>query len=252
MHIRELKKYEPTITSYIMLALLWQVSSFYMPYYLVPSLERIGIELLNALVRDNMHLISTLIRVLLGLLLAFVVGFSLGMLMGFFRSLEGRALPIIHLINGIPALSWVLIVIIWLGETEARILTILMMVNIPLFTYNTLDGIKAIPKEPYEMIISFRPTKLQLFRKLILPSIIPSILTAWKAAIGLSVRVILVAELVGATSGVGYVMFVNQSVFNMGGIIAWTLVMVGIGLMLELVIGRSEKKFLGWRMQPTG
>ncbi|MCS7143368.1 MAG: ABC transporter permease subunit [Aigarchaeota archaeon] len=249
---KNLRKIEATVTTFIILALLWQLSSNFMPYYLVPPLDRIFNEIMIALTRQYPHLISTLYRVLIGLVVAFSVGFILGILMGIFRRVESRVIPLVHFINGIPALSWILIIIIWLAETEARIITILMMINLPIFVYNTLDGVKGIPREPYTMVYSFRPTRRQLFMKLILPSVIPNVLTAWKAAIGLSVRVVLIAELVGATTGIGYMMFVNQSTFNMGGIIAWTLVLVGIALMLEYVIGRAESRFLGWRLAPTG
>ena len=243
-----LKTYEPAITSLAILAIVWHVASQFMPDYLVPPVPRIAEEFLNAFYSYFDDFLATIFRIAAGLGVAFAVGTALGILMGIFRSVERRLIPIIDFIMGIPALSWVLIVIIWLAETEARILTILLLVNFPIFAHNTLDGIKGIPKEPRDMVWSFRPTKMQLFRKLIIPAVIPHVITAWKVAIGLTVRVVIVAELVGATSGIGFRMLTEQANFNMAGVLGWTMILVIVGLLLQLAISKLESKFLRWRM----
>jgi len=247
--LHTLRDNEPVITSLLILALLWQLGSQFMPPYLMPSIPRISSDIIKAFDIYSYHILATLFRMAGGLLLGFAVGVGLGILMGFFRSIERRLIPIINFIMGIPALSWVLIIIIWLAETEARIIAILLVVNFPIFAHNTLDGIKSIPKEPMDMLKSFRPTKMQLFRKLILPSTIPNILTAWKVTIGLTVRIVTVAELVGATSGIGYRMFVEQGNINMAGVLAWTLILVVIGLLLQQTVSRIEGRALRWRAQ---
>lgn len=218
-----------------------------MPPYLMPPIPRISIALAEALTAYSGHLLATFFRIAAGLLLAFAVGTGLGIFMGIFRAAERRLLPVINFIMGIPALSWVLIIIIWIAETEARILSILLIVNFPIFAHNTLDGIKSIPREPMDMLRSFRPTRTQLFRKLIFPSTIPNILTAWKVSIGLTVRIVIIAELVGATSGIGYRMAVEQGNINMAGVLGWTLILVAIGLLLQLMVSRIEGRALRWR-----
>lgn len=247
--IERLKKYEPYFTSLLALAIVWQTGSNFMPPYLMPSLIMIGDELLAAFSTYSNHILATLYRIAVGMFLGFLIGVGLGILMGLFRSVERRLIPIIDFLMSIPAVSWVLIIVIWLAGSEPRIITILMIINFPIFAHNTLDGIKSIPKEPMDMLMSFRPTKRQIFTKLILPATIPNILTAWKVVIGLTVRVVGIAELVGATTGIGYMMFVEQGNINMAGVLAWTLVLVVIGLLLQLIVGTTENKVLRWRMR---
>ena len=65
--------------------------------------------------------------------------------------------------------------------------------------------------------MSFRPSGWTLFRVLIVPTIVPGILTAWKVNLGNAARVVVVAELVGATGGVGYELLRQQQLFDMAG-----------------------------------
>ena len=76
------------------------------------------------------------------------------------------------------------------------------------------------------MVLSFRPTRRKMFRAMILPAILPDIMTAWKVNLGNASRVVVVAELVGATGGVGYELLMQQQQFDMAGALAWTLQLV--------------------------
>jgi ABC-type nitrate/sulfonate/bicarbonate transport system permease component len=75
-------------------------------------------------------------------------------------------------------------------------------------------------------------------------------LTAWKVAIGFAVRVVIVAELVGASTGVGFRMLQQQSLLNMSGVLAWTIVLVVTGLAMQFLISAMEARLLRWRPSP--
>src|SRR5262245_9878549 len=84
----------------------------------------------------------------------------------------------------IPALSWVIIAIIWFHGIEFRILFIMVITTLPAFTFQILDAYRSMSKDLFEMTMSFRPSAWTLFRVLIVPTIVPGILTAWKVNIG--------------------------------------------------------------------
>jgi ABC-type nitrate/sulfonate/bicarbonate transport system permease component len=71
---------------------------------------------------------------------------------------------------------------------------------------------------------------------MVLPAILPDILTAWKVNLGNASRVVVVAELVGATGGVGYELLQQQQVFDMAGALAWTLQLVFFVLVVQAII----------------
>ena len=95
-------------------------------------------------------------------------------------------------------------------------------------------------RDLFEMVLVFRPTKMRMFRVMILPAILPDILTAWKVNLGNASRVVVVAELVGATGGVGYALLQQQQIFDMAGALAWTLQLVFFVLITQWVINQIE------------
>jgi len=189
----------------------------------------------------------TLDRIVRGLVFGFIIGTASGAVMGTMKKTEPYVIPIVNFIMGVPALSWTLIVILWFRGTETRILVLMIAISFPVFAHSVLDAIKGVSKEWMEMTLVFRPTQWQVFRMLILPSIIPHVLTAWKVTVGFAVRVVIVAELVGASTGVGYRMVQQQSLLNMSGVLAWTLVLVVSGLGMQFLISMVESRLLRWR-----
>ena len=244
---------EPIISFAVILA-AWQIASFFLPPYLIPGVGVIFaafIEIVASLTLLG-DVFTTMGRIFLGLILAFVSGTLLGVFMGFTETVEKYTLPVLHFIMGIPALSWVVFAIIWFGHVETRIAFILLAGSLPNFALIIHDGIKSISKEYLDMLRALRPTRKQLFSKLILPGMIPAVLTAWKVNLGLAARVVIVAELVGATRGVGNKLLLAQELFEMPKAIAWTLVLVTFLLITQLTILALENKLLRWRPAKQG
>ena len=103
-------------------------------------------------------------------------------------------------------------------------------------------------KDLFEMTLAFRPSRYDLFRTLIWPTVLPGILTAWKVNLGNASRVVVVAELVGATGGVGYQLLQQQQIFDMAGAIAWTIVLVVFVLAVQGIISAIEAHALRYRV----
>lgn len=227
----------------------WEISSHFVPPYLIPNLETLldkFIELITAW-KHLQHVFITVGRVIIALSVSFFIGATLSILMGFFRKMEDYVLPVLHFIMGVPALSWVVMAIIWFPTTEIRILFILVACCSPNYALEMYDGIKGIQKDYREMLQSFRASRLQFFTKLILPSIVPAILTAWKINVGYGTRVAMVAELVGATAGVGFQLLSSQEMFDMPGAIAWTLMLVMFLLISQKFLSKAESRLLRYR-----
>src|SRR3970282_1444923 len=102
-------------------------------------------------------------------------------------------------------------------------------------------------KDVFEMTLSFRPSRRDLIRTLILPTVVPGMLTAWKVNLGNAARVVVVAELVGATGGVGYQLLLQQQLFDMAGAIAWTLQLVLFVLIVQQALNAIEIYVLRYR-----
>ncbi|HTH98926.1 MAG TPA: ABC transporter permease subunit [Stellaceae bacterium] len=213
---------------YVVMGVLWQVASLFLPHFLFPSLVDVFwrcLDILSSWAQFS-EVLSTVYRILAGLLGAFLVGSALALMIVRSKTLDGFFSPVLTFFQGIPALSWVVFAIIWLHGTEFRIFFIMVLTTLPAFTFQVVGALRGMSRDLAEMVMSFRPSRLQLFRVMILPAILPDILTAWKVNLGNASRVVVVAELVGATGGVGYELLQQQQIFDMAGALAWTLQLV--------------------------
>ena len=136
---------------------------------------------------------------------------------------------------------------LWFKWVEFRIAFVLVVVCAPVFIIDFLDGMKGVQQEWRDMLRSFRPSRMQFLTKLLLPAIVPVILTSWKINLSLAIRVVTIAELVGAISGVGYGLVLAQELFSVADVFAWTLVLVVILFLAEAVLSLVEERMLRWR-----
>ena len=234
---------------FIILALAWQLLSLFMPAFIFPSLKDIfsrtfGILLSWAQFSD---VLSTVARIMAGLTGAFVFGAILATLMVRSQAVDRGLSPILVFFQGIPALSWVVFAIIWFQGTEFRIFFIMVVTTLPAFTFQVLDALRGMSKDLIEMVQSFRPNRRKMFGAMILPAILPEILTAWKVNIGNASRVVVVAELVGATNGIGYELMQQQQLFDMAGAMAWTMQIVFFVLLVQRIIALIEHNAFRYR-----
>lgn len=227
---------------FVALAVLWQIASLYFPKYLFPPLLDVFWRTLDIFVDwpQFAQVLATVGRILGGLAGAFVIGTALAILMVRSRAADRFFAPILSFFQGVPALSWVVFAIIWFHGIEFRIFFIMVVTSLPAFTFQVLDALRGMSKDLFEMVLSFRPTRRKMFRAMILPAILPDVMTAWKVNLGNASRVVVVAELVGATGGVGYELLMQQQQFDMAGALAWTLQLVLFVLVSQQIIALIE------------
>src|SRR5882757_7238450 len=235
--------------STLVMAGLWQIGSLFFPPFLFPPVPDIVARTLAILFSWNLlaEVLVTAARIFAGLVGAFVLGAIVALAIGRSPRIESYITPVLVFLQGIPALSWVVIAIIWFHGIEFRIFFIMVLTTLPAFTFQILDAFRSMSKELFEMTMSFRPRRWTPFKVLIVPTIVPGILTAWKVNLGNAARVVVVAELVGATGGVGYELLRQQQLFDMAGAIAWTLQLVLFVLVVQQTIIAIENWALRYR-----
>ncbi len=242
--VREVTERRYYIFSLIAVVTAWEIASWFLPPYILPG----WVLVFESLLRLNiMHAWITIGRVLVALVIAFICGLGLATLMYLSSRFEKYMTPIINLIMAVPAICWVLFAILWFRGQEFRIFFVLFMVCLPGYVIDILDAIKNIPFHLREMVLSFRPSKFQYIKKLIMPAILPNILTTWKINLGLAIRVVTVAELVGTLTGIGYALNFALGQQSIREITAWTIVLVISLLSLQAVVYIIEKRLLRWR-----
>lgn len=228
-------------------ALAWQFVAWLTPNYLVPGWPTISASLIRLISQHPGWILSTAARVLLALLLSFLLGAGTASLLFFWETPSRYLLPLVRILMAVPVICWILFAVLWFRGTEFRIAFVLFIVSAPIFFMDLWDGMGNLPRDWLEMTRSLRPTSGQLFRSLVLPASLPGILTSWKINLSLAIRVVTIAELVGATSGIGYGLTVAQSNFSIADIFAWTLILILMLLASHGIVSLLERKMLRWR-----
>lgn len=233
-----------SIGSILGFAILWQIVSCFVPPFVIPGWERI----LKAFFELRFDYVAvTLARLLVSLAASFVLGVAVAAVMNQHKYIEQMVIPYVRMLMSVPAICWVVFSILWFKGVEPRIFFVMVVVCAPVFIVDTLDGMKAVSRDLEQMVESFQPTWLEKFTKLTVPSILPVVLTSWKINLSQAIRVILTAELVGATSGIGYGLVIAQETFSVAVVFAWTLTLIVALYALQGVVDVLEAKYLTWR-----
>jgi NitT/TauT family transport system permease protein len=246
---QRIREHQPIIVDLIGVAVLWQISTYFFSPAIVPPLGDIGDAIWKIFSQwsNLLSLLVTSIRVLVSLLIAFVLGTMLGVAMGLFKGVRTYARPLLHMIQGVPALSWVVFAVIWFAQVEVRIAFILLIGTLPAFALYVDSAVQSVNLDLIHLGQAFRASRLQSFTKIILPAIVPEIMSAWTVNLGNGVRVAVIAELIGSTVGVGFQLLQAQSVFDMAGAVAWTLSLVAVLFVYQGIISFVESQLLSWR-----
>lgn len=231
------------------LGVAMEVASRFVPDYVMPSPLVIGKALQHLLTVDLMHVGITLARLAVAIVFSMAVGVAIGLLMGTAKWLGPYLKSLVVIDTGIPALSWMLVAVFWFKDPESRIFFILTVILLPFYALNVYEGLRAIPRDWVDMMESFRPSRWQMMRYLIVPHIVPYIFLTTKSVIGYAIRMVIFAELVASAVGIGSRMSFAQSTFHIDQVLAWTFLLVILNLLLQLAANLAEKHLLKWRAE---
>ncbi|MGY3603302.1 MULTISPECIES: ABC transporter permease [unclassified Bradyrhizobium] len=240
-----------TVVVVVLLLAAMEVTSRFVPDYIMPSPVAIWNAARELFFTEPYHVAATLVRLAISVTIAMTVGVLIGLAMGMFTHLRAYLKAVVVIDTGIPALSWMLIAVFWFKNPEARIFFILLVILLPFYALNVYEGVRALPKELVDMIESFRPSRWQVLRYLILPHIVAYVFLTTKSVIGYAIRMVIFAELVASAIGIGARMNLAQSTFRIDQVLAWTFFLVILNVALQAFVNGLEKLFLKWRAEAT-
>ena len=143
---------------------------------------------------------------------------------------------------------WALIAVMLFGINECRFLLRRGRHDVSHAGHQYLGGVKSLDKELMDMSHVFHFTKWMKITQVILPQLVPNIFAATRYGLGLAWKVVVVVEMFGTSNGVGYQVMKSYQVFNMEGVIAWTLTFVVAMIVIEYgIINLAERRLTAWR-----
>ena len=194
------------------------------------------------------HMLQSLRRVFVGAAVAMIFSIAVGIYMGTVVMGERFFQPLVVLGLTIPGLMWALIAVMLFGINEIASYFAVAVTTFPMLVINIWAGVKALDKELIDMSHVFRFTPWMKISQVIIPQLVPNIFAATRYGLGLAWKVVVVVEMFGTSNGVGYQVMKSYQIFNMEGVIAWTLTFVAAMIIIEYgIINLAERRLTAWR-----
>lgn len=185
-------------------------------------------------------------RAIIGLLIGGGLGLFLGLLNGSSKVASTLLDTTLQMIRNIPALALIPLVILWFGIDEtAKLFLVAIGVFFPIYI-NTYHGIRSVDPQLIEMGKSYGLTRWQLYKNIILPGALPSILVGLRFALGLVWVLLIVAETISAQAGIGYMTMNAREFLQTDVVLVGILLYALLGKLADVLAVSLEKYLLRW------
>ena len=234
----------------ILLILVWQIASKtgLLESRVLPAPTAVLSAFWTLLISGELwqHVKVSAGRALLGLLVGGGLGLVLGLLNGSSKIASTLLDTTLQMIRNIPALALIPLVILWFGIDEsAKLFLVAIGVFFPIYI-NTYHGIRAVDPQLIEMGKSYGLNRWQLYKEIILPSAMPSILVGLRFALGLVWVLLIVAETISAQAGIGYMTMNAREFLQTDIVLVGILLYALLGKLADVLAVTLEKYLLRW------
>ena len=195
----------------------------------------------------GVNILSSLQVSLTGFALAVLIGVPLGLLMGWYRGFDSFVRPIFEIVRPIPPVSWIPLTIVWMGiGLQAKAFIVFFSAFVPC-VINSYTGIR----QTNPVLINFATTcgayNFTIFLKIGIPSSLTMVFAGVRVALGNAWATLVAAEMLAASSGLGYMILMGRQ-FARPDLILLGIVVIGIiGIVLTTLLNKIEDKVLGWK-----
>ena len=250
---RATERAAPWVTTALLLGLWWLiVAVFRIESFVLPS----PIEAVAALYQYRyplaIHGLSTLATTLAGFAIAVVFGLALGVVVGSFRLAYAGLYPVLIAFNSVPKAALVPILVIWFGVgTVPAVITAFMLAFFPVVV-NVATGFATIEPELVDVLRALGATRWDTVVKVGFPRSLPYFFASLKIAVTLAFVGTVIAEIVAGNNGIGNVMLIASSNFNVPLVFAALLVVGIMGVGMYAICAVLETRFTSWSTRGGG
>ena len=188
------------------------------------------------------HLIASVRRVAQGLGFAAVLGIPLGILHGFVPRFERSTSILFQFVRMISPLAWMPIAVMLLGVGDAPVLFLITVAAVWPLLLGASAGVHAVDKESLLLARSLCATQWETITRIIIPSIIPHLLTGLRLAMGIAWIVLVPAEMLGVRAGLGYFILDTRDRLAYSELLAVLLIIGTIGYLFDLLLRQANRQ----------
>jgi NitT/TauT family transport system permease protein len=239
----------PTV-SLLVFVMLWHGLAVFLESRVLPSPLAVAMVLWQNLADGQLpyHLGITLVRLSVSFMVAMLLGCTIGIVLGRNAQLNAFFDNWLVIFLNIPALVTMILCYVWLGLTESAAILAVVINKVPNVAVTLREGARALDKDLLEMAISYRFGRRKTLLHVVWPQLFPYLMAATRSGLALTWKIILVVEMLGRSNGMGYQLHLFFQLFDVAGILAYTIAFVGVIQLLEgLVLKPLDHNAQRWR-----
>lgn len=226
----------------ILILITWELISKLkiVPSILLPSIGDVIKSFISQIKSGQLinDLATSLIRVFKGYFIAVILGITMGIIMGISEKTNKFFTIVFNGIRQIPPLAWIPLFILWFGIGETSKVIMIAIGAFFSILLNTINGIKNTPKQYLEVAKLYKIKKIDLFKKVYLPSAVPSIFVGLRLGAGSSWMSVVAAEMIASSSGIGYRINDARSLMQPDVVIVGIIVIGTVGILMDTLLRR--------------
>jgi len=241
-----LKRLSRSLYAGLIIVLFWTLLHLTLRSAIIPSpwlTVRTAVEILPVLAR---HLAASLGRVLASLTISLALGGAIGLWIGLSSRADQWVSPVVYLLYPLPKIAFLPILMILFGLGNAPKIILIVIIIIFQIVLAARDGVREIPRELFISVQSLDLNRAGLYRHLVLPAVLPKVITATRISIGVSISVLFFGESFATQFGIGYFIMNSWMMVNYVEMFSGILVLGLAGLALFKLVDLIEGRLCRW------
>ena len=231
----------------------WMPGWLDIPVFIIPPASDVWAEFLWMIDRSALlyHTSITFFLVVVGFVIGCLLGAAVGYLLGISRNAEIVLSPYILALQIAPKVAFAPLFVLWFGYTfTPKILVAVLIVFFPVLI-NVLGAVRAVDQQQVDLARSFKANRLQIFSKIELPASMPAFFAGLRIGSTLAVIGVVVGELVGGNTGLGYLLTFAQGQANTPAVFVTISLLTVIGIVVYLAVVIMEGRVLRYMNRRT-
>jgi len=195
------------------------------------------------------HIGASLFRVGTGFGLAVLVAVPLGLWMGWVGGAYRTFNPIFQMLRPISPIAWIPLAILWFGVGDVSPIFLIFIASVFPMIVQTTSGVHTIERRYLRAAANFGVSRAVLFRRVVIPAVLPEIIVGMRIGIGVAWLVVVAAEMIALRSGLGYMIMDSRNAGNRYDLVVAGMIIIGaIGLLLDGITRLLERlRTVRWR-----
>ncbi len=236
--------------SFLVFLAIWQGLAVYLNSNTLPTPEKVAVVFWQGCVSGQLlfHLGVTLLRLVVSFSIAMLLGCAIGIVLGRNKKLDAFFDNWLVIFLNIPALVTIILCYVWFGLVESAAILAVVINKLPNVIVTIREGTRTLDQDLLDMARCYHFGRRKTLVHVIWPQLHPFVMGATRSGLALIWKIILVVELLGRSNGMGYQLHLFFQLFDVAGILAYTIAFVSVIQLIELMILKPlDKKSQRWR-----